>query len=179
MGNKNKTFKVLTVLATALIVTPVAVLLGNNFTNSINVTQSEDNLYTLEMNRTVNEVEDNFTGGEFNVTTTLNNEITFEADDVEKYRVDTCYIRLLVGGYINNVNPINGITSILVNYETNKGSLTLEYGDSPNVLTNTTSLPNGSTFTFDNHVSYFQIKSETRIIEIDSITITYTCQPQQ
>lgn len=96
------------VIATALILTPAAVLLGDNFVNNINITQSEDNLYTLDMNGTINEVEDNFTGGDFEVTTALNNAITFKADDVEKYRTDTCYMRLLVGGYINNIDPING-----------------------------------------------------------------------
>ena len=175
MKNKNITFKALTAFAISLIITPTAIMLGDNFVNNVSITQSENNLYTLEMNGTTNEVEDNFFGGEFEVTTALNNAITFKADDIEKYRTDTCYMRLLVGGYINNIDPINGITSILVSYEKNKGSLTLSYGDSPDALINTTNLPNGSAFTLNDHASYFQIKSKTRIIEVDSITITYTC----
>lgn len=179
MKNKNKTFKVLTVFATALIVTPTAVMLGDNFTNSLNVTQSEDNLYTLFLDREHNPLPEHSmtSSSSFAVKTTLGNDINLHCGYLESYdsfESQNIWCILGANGYIRNTTPITGIKSVAVEY--NKGTITLQYGDD-NFAENETTLASGQTYEINSYASQFNLISNG-LIEIDSITITYTCQPQ-
>ena len=76
MKSRNLTFKALIIITTTLLITPTAVILGDNFTNGINATQSEDNLHRLQINLETSPAPIKSLGSTFfNIKTALGNVI--------------------------------------------------------------------------------------------------------
>lgn len=174
MKNKSKTIKILTSAAILLAVAPVAVLLTNNTFNSVNITQSEDNLYTLQLDRETNPAPIKSLGSTaFDVKTSLGNAIELNCARFEYLRAYDFWALLYDEGYVFNTTPISGITSITVDFYNDHGGLTLQYGNK-DYAEHEQLLYNNSPYIIDTYTTQFKLISDG-LTEINSITITYTC----
>lgn len=177
MKNRNLKFKVLMVIATALVITPTAVMLGDNFTNSLNVTQSEDNPYTLFLDREHNPLPEHSmtSSSSFTVKTMLGNDINLHCGYLESYdsfESQNIWCILGANGYIHNTTPITGIKSVVVEY--NNGTITLQYGDEDSAE-NEATLISGQTYEINSYATQFRL-SNSNSTWINSIAITYACK---
>ena len=109
----------------------------------------------------------------FDVKTTLGNAIELNCARFEYLRTYKFWALLYDEGYIFNVTPISGITSIKVDFYNDHGGMTLQYGNE-DYAEHEQLLSSNSPYIIDTYTTQFKLISDG-LTEINSITITYTC----
>ena len=150
----------------AAITLTVAVILDSKGNNIF----AEEQNYSLVFSSSSNKLK-TVGNGSYTAYSTTNGEIEFGYTSLATYT--NGWQTINSNGSFYNVEPINGLTDITVNFSS---TLKLYYGYSSDQLTNEYTLRSGEKYGFDGKTpSYFKISTSGTSSNISSININYTC----